>query len=431
MTIYFFLIILAVTLQNTVRFWAYTSCFKLKMKPPAAYAIYLTITAAVTFINFYYQLANNKMFPYAFIFVLLFYWLPFHLLTEGKAVKKFILSALDQLMIDTAIEFFIYILFSLLKWEELQPGIFDYKRLMGSLFFVLLSVPIKYAMVKLWNLVNKTKSGKIRPIFFIFPICQIFAYLLLHLERLYSREAWVFDSLIVTAVYVLIMTASSVIYIIFISAVEKANKLEKEYNALNYTRQLEEAHYAAIEEKQRETAKIRHDFKNQLIALQGLVSSCVSEEAKALFSEMENSVNASKEKEYCSVPVINAILSEKERSAKNAGVSFECNVSISDTGRIHKIHLCSIFSNLIDNAIKECSLMNNGNISISAGEKNGYISVRCENSVRDGRDRVLKPSESKGYGMKILQDIAEQYGGRYRCEIKDGRCVAAITVGIL
>lgn len=434
MTIYFYLSGLAIVLQNVIRFWAYTSCFKLKVKASIGYAVYLSITTAATFFSLYYQVVNNSMLSIILLLAFLFYFLPFHFLTYGSIFKKFMLYIIDQIVIDPLIEFILYTTIVLIYQYETVPGVFDYGRFLGMVVFCLFSAPIKYVMVKIWKKANKIDDEKFNPLFLIFPIGQIIAsFIAFQFVRYYAEKLWETENLLIALIYNIVLTLSSIIYIFFLSDVEKKNKLEREYNALNYTRQIEETRYSAIEKKQLETAKIRHDIKNQLIAIKGLLSSGNSDEAETLIQELETDINGSKEKEYCSVPIINALLFEKEKICVKEGIDLECDITIYDTGCISKNHLCSIFSNLMDNAINECKSLNGADkkIKVTAAQKNGFISVRCENTAKGDKHRIIRPSESKGYGMKILQDIANRYKGRYKCEINEGKCLSEITVNIL
>ena len=433
MTIYLFLCVFSFTLQNTIRFWAYTSCFKLKVKPWVGYTVYLSVTAFISFIKLYFTAIDQNIMFLGTLLVLIIYFLPFHFLTEGSIRKKLILSIFDQIIIDTVIEFTLYIFFDVFFDYGPDPSVFDYERFMCGIVFCLIAAPIKYIMVKIWNKVNKTDSEKINLFFLIFPLSQMIAYIFFQLERYYAEDLWGIDNLLITSIYFIIVAISDVVYIIFLSDIEKKNRLEREYNALNHTRRLEETRYAAIEEKQIETAKIRHDIKNQLIVIKGLINTGNSEEAAELIKELETDVNASKEKEYCSVPIVNALLFEKEKTCIKEGIDFVSDISISDTGCISKNHLCSIFSNLADNAINECKNLTLGEkkIIIKAAQKNGFISIQCENTAEKNKRGIIRPSESKGYGMKILQDIASRYGGRYKCEIDEGKCFSEVTVNTL
>lgn len=433
MTAYFYLCVFAFVLQNFVRFWAYTSCFKLKVKPWVGYAVFLSVTGVVSYVKLYCMTIDGSMVPFAPFLTAAGCFFPFHFLTEGNGRKKLLLSFIDQLLVDTFIEIALYIIIDRLFDYRSISYVFDFERFSMGIVVCVSAIPIKYIMAKIWNKKNKTESKGRSRIFIIFPIIQIVVIILFHIERYYSEGAWWIDKVIAISVYFIVFGVSTVVYLIFLSDIEKKNRLERENNTLNYMRQIEETRYTAIEEKQIETAKIRHDIKNQLITIKGLLKSGNSEEAAELINELETDINASKEKEYCSVPIINALLSEKEQVCVNKGITFESDIAISHTGCISKNHLCSIFSNLMDNAIKECGNVSEGerNIRITAAQKSGFITVCCENSAAEGGRRIIKPSESKGYGLKILRDMADRYDGRFKCEIREKRCVSEITVNIL
>ena len=432
MPLFFYLCCLAIVLQGFVAFWCYTSCFKLKIKAPAAYLIYLSIYAVCTFFNFYYQYAYNRLFPLTGFIMPLFFYLPFNFLTEGKPYKKLILIIVDMVVIDTFGEYLIYMVQMFTSNSaEMILNRFDLYRFVMIITHTLVTLPMKYLLVKLWNRIVNKSNEKLNLIFMIFPLAQFLSFTLVRIEV--TEEDWSFDKLAVLVAYFFVIIISCIIYLFFLSDIEKKNRLEKEYSALSYTRRLEEAHYAAIEEKQIETAKIRHDIKNQLSVIGGLLRSGDTEEAKALFDELENSVNNSKVKEYCCVPIINALLHEKEKLCEDESVSLVTDISISHTGNIPKNRLCSIFSNLIDNAVRECKALPEGIervIKVSAAEKNGFISVRCENPVREGKENGDRTPEGSGYGMKIWNDIAHEYNGRFFYESREGKWVAKITVDI-
>ncbi len=364
--------------------------------------------------------------------MLAFHFLPFYLMTEGGFIKKILLYIICILVIDTVAEGTVSTVE--LLWNlggQLKPNQFDMHRLICTISHGLITLPLKYATAKIWNRVVNRSEEKLNLVFMIFPVGQFVSFVLIRMEL--PANEWDSDKLFILVLYYFTIIISCIIYLLFLSDVEKKNRLEREYRDLTHTRQLEAAHYSAIEERQAETAKIRHDIKNQLITIGGLLRSGSVEEAKSLFGELENSVNSTKEKEYCSVPVINALLSEKEKQCEAEGIALKTNITVTHTGRISKAHLCSIFSNLTDNAAHVCETLPPNKeriITLNAAQKNGFISVICENPVKDGRDRVLKPSDSSGYGMKILRDIAKEYDGRYSCEIKGGVCTSKITINI-
>ena len=76
---------------------------------------------------------------------------------------------------------------------------------------------------------------------------------------------------------------------------------------------------------------------------------------------------------------------------------------------MQKIDICSVFGNLLDNAIR-ASLQYKTNkdepeIYLTAGAKGDYLIIKCKNSSMKPGD---KP-DGTGYGLKILKEIALKY----------------------
>lgn len=430
MNVYFYLTVLVAIPQNAVRFWAYTKCFKLKVKTWVGYTVYLAAAFAAYFIKSYLMATESNAILFSFIWLLLLIFV-FNLLAEGNIWKKTLLQLLDHLVFEPAIEW----LFILVLGDLFATQVYDFNKFVQMIAFFFLTIPAKYIMIKIWNKLNKTEdeNSNLNPVFMIFPLSQLIFFILYQFQNFCQENVEWFDNRLITAIYFFFLAVSNVIYLIFLSYIEKKRRLEQEISALNYMRQIEEAHYSVIKEKQTEIAKIRHDIKNQLIVIKGLLKSGHSEEAAALIGGLETDINASKEKEYCSVPIINTILFEKEKSCVSEGIAFESDIDVYDTGCISQNHLCSIFSNLMDNAINECGRLSGDDkkIRITAAQKNGFISVRCENTAAERGHKIFKPSESKGCGLKILRDIANRYDGSFKCEINEKKCLAEIIVNIL
>ena len=88
MTVYYYLCLLAMALQNAIKFWAYTSCFKLKVKPWVGYTVFLSLTTAIITIKLYFAAKNINTILLTSAFVVLVYFLSFHFVTEGNIRKK-------------------------------------------------------------------------------------------------------------------------------------------------------------------------------------------------------------------------------------------------------------------------------------------------------------------------------------------------------
>lgn len=348
--------------------------------------------------------------------------------TYGSKIKVAFFFIIN-LLIECTIEILIHIG---IRYLNLQNDVtaYDYNKVIASIIFLLISIPVKSLVAMLWNrIVNKASDSRLSWIFIVFPLAQTLAYVAMTMQYIYwdnysfSSGKYVFAAMLVFGI-------SDVIFLKFISDFEKKNSLEHELKITEYTIGLEEKHYAEIEAKRYETTKMRHDIKNQILAMQKLISEGKLTDAEEVIDELEKSLNSTVEYKYCSIPIVNAVIDEKALVCRNDNIDFSVDINLTDTDGISKNHLCSIFSNLIDNAVKAVvDVTDRRYIELKAAQKYKNILISCSNSVSDtGKNGKLDPQKSSGYGLKILRDIALQYNGSFDIEIKNGVCEAVVMI---
>ena len=88
------------------------------------------------------------------------------------------------------------------------------------------------------------------------------------------------------------------------------------------------------------------------------------------------------------------------------------------------LDLCSLFCNLIDNAIEASEKITDGDterfIKISADCRSGFLILRVENTAqqvpefKNGVCRTSKSTDKElhGLGLKLVRQIVEEYDGR-------------------
>jgi sensor histidine kinase regulating citrate/malate metabolism len=90
-----------------------------------------------------------------------------------------------------------------------------------------------------------------------------------------------------------------------------------------------------------------------------------------MITALANDINVYDSKKYCSHPVVNAVLTQKCVLAELMDISMDIDVYVPDDSEIQSIDLCSVFSNLLDNAIEACGKLSDNitekHIEIKAG----------------------------------------------------------------
>lgn len=196
--------------------------------------------------------------------------------------------------------------------------------------------------------------------------------------------------------------------------------IQKELVEMTYQTRLEQQHYRHIEEKREEVAKLRHDYNNLLSSSLGLLREGRHDEAEELLASLLTRVQSTKEITYCALPVVNAILSEKQQECEREGIALSVDLPIPPTVTVAPIDLCSVFGNILDNAIRACSQLppeTARTILLTAAMQGDYLTIRCDNPTL-AKD---EPREGGGYGLKILADIAARYGGALKTVRENGQ----------
>lgn len=203
--------------------------------------------------------------------------------------------------------------------------------------------------------------------------------------------------------------------------------LERELLGLKHQSALERQHYENVEARREEIAKIRHDYNNILNAILGLLHTCKVEEAEELVSGLLSRVELTKEYPYCGIPVVNVVLSEKEQECRRLEIRFCADLLFPENVAVDPIDLCRVFSNLLDNAIHATARFPGEQkvIVLHVGIQGDYLIIRCDNPAQDASE---EPPARKGYGMKILKDIAQRYEGSVQTEFTDGRFIARVVL---
>lgn len=225
-------------------------------------------------------------------------------------------------------------------------------------------------------------------------------------------------------VCILLSGISIVCLLYYVVSLEKKAELEEELQNIHYTRELEQAHYRTIQERREELARIRHDFNNQLAAVRLLIQSSDEKDAGSMLRQLGEDIAATREEPYCSVPVINAVLTEKAAMCESEGIRLEIQLDLPHMLTIHPLHLCRIFANLLDNAAKAARFTAAPAITLSSAMAGDYLFIKTVNPSLP----PVKPGKGHGYGSKILKQLAAKYDGSYQVSYEDGIFTAVVTL---
>ena len=208
----------------------------------------------------------------------------------------------------------------------------------------------------------------------------------------------------------------------------KKDQLQREVEEFRFLQETESARREMLEEKEQELLELNRNFEIQLQNIRRKME--CGDTAKTEMDSLQKELDATRPEEYCQNKIVNAVMSEKVRQCKMKKI--ECNAELIVPGdlRMDPLHICSLFSNLLDNAIEAVSeemQQTDRWIKISTEVKGVYAIIKISNPAVPAHVTRVK-RDGHGYGTKIIADIVKQYDGIYQTEYKQE--IYTVTLGI-
>jgi signal transduction histidine kinase len=294
---------------------------------------------------------------------------------------------------------------------------------MFTVSFVL-TVLIMLLVRLIWNRVLNRAPSRVLKLHLLFPISQMMAIVpMIHFA---SAEEFVPMRYIWILVVMIFFVAADVLLMRSIrSASEKAVAEER---ALWYEQLLkeQEQHYETLMADMEDAAKIRHDIRNQLQTVYALLQSGSHEQAKSQLDDIGALVNQAPS--YCANPVINALLAVKAGQCESAGVALDCACDVPARLPIDGVELCSLFSNVLDNALRAArdSGQETPKVELRSGVQGNVFTLRCRNSCPVQPEDTPRPGH--GLGLEILRDLAARHDGEVQTDRADGIFTATVQL---
>lgn len=216
---------------------------------------------------------------------------------------------------------------------------------------------------------------------------------------------------------ILKLISTAMVVVCFVSV---ALRYSKEIRLRKESDQLLESqlrHYEDIMEKNRRLHEFRHDYRNNLFAINALLNNSEVQQAKDYISGMNDSLDMTYSRFMTGNFLADAILSDKSILAEKKGIKLDFEGRISHN-LITNNDLCTILANAIDNAIRGAEGCSDAEIIISARESEGTLKIVVRNTVlskveiKDNSVKTTKAdSENHGFGLNAIKKVADKYDG--------------------
>lgn len=207
---------------------------------------------------------------------------------------------------------------------------------------------------------------------------------------------------------------------------EKLEEMERIKGQIFY----QEKSITQIRQQYEEILRLRHDMKNHLWELRGIL------EQEGTMAGLSYLDSLEKEKigvltPFCRTgdPAVDAVVNAKLSLAAGRGIEVQCFWGGEETGTRG---LGIMLGNLLDNSLEACQRLEEPWITLETGNQEGYWYCKIENSWDGYHEGDLSLQTTKadkkyhGYGIKSVKKMAEEQGGMLDLYGKPGRFTAKL-----
>lgn len=199
--------------------------------------------------------------------------------------------------------------------------------------------------------------------------------------------------------------------------------------------EMEKESYQHMLKTDEELRRIRHDIKNHLLYVRGIIERNETEKAEEYIEKMEEELGSNEKYMVTGNRTVDYILASK--LSENRDITLVCTGIFPYTEVIDELDLAVLFGNLIDNAIEAVKKENDKLIEMKFSVYNDYCNILISNPISGS---VLKSNPSlsttkrtgteHGFGLKSVRAIVERYSGIFEAYEENSRFNVQISLPV-
>lgn len=196
------------------------------------------------------------------------------------------------------------------------------------------------------------------------------------------------------------------------------------------------AAFRMLEQQYRQSGRLRHDMKNHIIALSGLLEHEEWEKSQEYLKTMERRLDPGTGAKATGNSAVDALLYQKQKLAEANRIRWDCDVQIPPACCVQDFDLCVLFGNLLDNALEACEKLPEGadrfvRIQARPVKKCFLLDVRNRTDLPHMDEfltRRKRPAHGHGIGLLNVQDVIRQYDGTLHMELQEGCFIVTLLL---
>lgn len=171
-------------------------------------------------------------------------------------------------------------------------------------------------------------------------------------------------------------------------------------------------------------AELYHDMGNHLNLLYQLLQENDIDGAKEYIKKISEPVLSLSKKEWTGTDMVDAIINSKVQEMEELNIIPDINVEFPKNSTILLNDICTVLSNLLDNAVEAVDRLEEDNRAVHFTMRivRFFLFIQVINPcTRNGQFETF-PATTKentflhGWGLQSVNDVVKRYGGTMECE---------------
>lgn len=219
-----------------------------------------------------------------------------------------------------------------------------------------------------------------------------------------------------------------------VQQMSKDNQTKLEYELMKEKEKYSKESMEIITRSNEELREFKHDLKNYLLPLQEAMETMPQSEMVKVWEKINQKIEDVQTLIQTGNSYVDSMINTKITLARSEKVDVKCTI-LSKMEGIDDLEFCTVFGNLMDNAIEaERKVTGKKEIIIFVEEKMGYLRLEIQNKIEksvlnenSSLNTTKKDTSSHGIGHKSIKRTMQKVGGALKYyETGDLFCAEAV-----
>lgn len=260
-------------------------------------------------------------------------------------------------------------------------------------------------------------------LFLLIPLSQVLGlYILIDMDLMAVQGGSISP---IYAITILLSLSADIVFCIGLLKIRKTERFEQQIHMAQEQLNVQTSYYGQLRENILAINQIRHDLNNQLQAAYYLMEQGEHTLARSQLDRLQSSLQNRVGPRFCANLVVDAVLTQKADLCRKEGIHLDIHAVLPEELPIDSAHLCSAFSNLLDNSIQgalSCTKQERI-IELRSALQSDCLIIHCSNTAlppaqKRRSENILRPH---GLGLDILHRIAAEYDGALETKYENDR----------